>query len=352
MHRSFLFLATVLLLFAGWKCGNQAAGPAPPPPSGPDTTSHDFTWTTYTLGDGQSYLQDVYAVNDTDVWAVGEIYLKDSTGKLNPNMYNVAHWNGKEWTLSRPTYVALNAVYGFGKNDIWAGSSAPYHWNGTNWKVFNVQGIFNGYIRRIWGRATDDLYFIGSHGSIMHYNGRTFLPISSGTNADLTGLWGNANNIWITGMTGLTGIILHGTLEAIFQKISDSAIARIYPPQSVWCNDNDFLLLGGYGVIYRDSSWKFPPDEVLYGGIPGSYYSIHGIHGSAKNNAWIIGDYFYAAHYNGRTWRYYSEILDYPDGSQAGRGVYALSSTVYIVGSLSRERFGDRVGYVLVGKKK
>lgn len=41
-----------------------------------DTTSHDFTWQIYTLGDGtgSSCLYDVAIINDTLAYAVGEIY--------------------------------------------------------------------------------------------------------------------------------------------------------------------------------------------------------------------------------------------------------------------------------------
>jgi hypothetical protein len=42
-----------------------------------DTTSHNFTWEIDTLGDGNSsVLRDVCIINDTCVWAVGEIYKK------------------------------------------------------------------------------------------------------------------------------------------------------------------------------------------------------------------------------------------------------------------------------------
>jgi hypothetical protein len=67
-----------------------------------DTTSHAFRWTSYVLGDGNSsLLNDVAIVNDTCVWAVGAIYIKDSTGQINPNAYNAAYWNGVKWELKR-----------------------------------------------------------------------------------------------------------------------------------------------------------------------------------------------------------------------------------------------------------
>ena len=49
-----------------------------------DTTSHNFSWQTFTFGDiigGSSYLKDIAIINENDIWAVGAIYKADSNGK-------------------------------------------------------------------------------------------------------------------------------------------------------------------------------------------------------------------------------------------------------------------------------
>jgi len=58
-----------------------------------DTTSHNFTWQIDTLGATASTLYDVVIINDTLAYAVGEMYLRDSTGQINPQAYNMAKWN-------------------------------------------------------------------------------------------------------------------------------------------------------------------------------------------------------------------------------------------------------------------
>jgi len=46
-----------------------------------DTTSHNFTWQTWTFGEhSSSRLYDVAIINENNIWAVGEIYMKDSLG--------------------------------------------------------------------------------------------------------------------------------------------------------------------------------------------------------------------------------------------------------------------------------
>src|SRR3972149_8811161 len=76
-----------------------------------DTTSHNFTWQTFTFGGqaGSSTLYDVAIINENDIWAVGEIYMNDSTGQPDPNTYNAVHWDGSTWELKR---IKTNACGG------------------------------------------------------------------------------------------------------------------------------------------------------------------------------------------------------------------------------------------------
>ncbi len=72
----------------------------------PDTTSHSFTWQTFEFGDdgaSPSSLKDVAIINDSDIWAVGSVYLNDSTGQPDYNAYNAIHWDGNKWELKRIT---------------------------------------------------------------------------------------------------------------------------------------------------------------------------------------------------------------------------------------------------------
>ena len=192
-----LFAGVCFWLFVqGSSCKSPVVPPDDLPPNGPDTTSHDFTWQTDTIG-AQGVFYDVAIINDTLAYAVGEIFLRDSTGQIDPQLYNVAVWNGTDWILSRATNVPLRAVFAFAENDIWAGSSAPYHWNGTNWTGYNVTGIFGGNINKIWGSSSSDVYIVGTNGSIAHFNGSSWQKVESGErnpNFRFTDVWGSTKN--------------------------------------------------------------------------------------------------------------------------------------------------------------
>src|SRR3990172_5494091 len=93
-----------------------------------DTTSHNFTWQTFTFGGqaGSSTLYDVAIINENDIWAVGEIYMNDSKGQPDPNAYNAVHWDGSKWELKRiktnacggVVYPPIKAIFFFSSNYI------------------------------------------------------------------------------------------------------------------------------------------------------------------------------------------------------------------------------------------
>src|SRR5690606_19447892 len=68
-----------------------------------DTTSHNFTFETWTFGDiGSSVLFDVAIISEDNIWCVGEINIAD-TSVNGYTTYNAVHWDGSEWQLKRIT---------------------------------------------------------------------------------------------------------------------------------------------------------------------------------------------------------------------------------------------------------
>ncbi len=73
-------------------CNNKYPPTKPNETIVPDTTSHNFEWQITYLGEGaSSYLKDVAIIDENNIWSVGEIYLKDSTGQYIHPPYNGVH---------------------------------------------------------------------------------------------------------------------------------------------------------------------------------------------------------------------------------------------------------------------
>ncbi|HRN27977.1 MAG TPA: glucosyl transferase, partial [Ignavibacteriaceae bacterium] len=164
-----------------------------------DTTSHNFTFQSWTFGTvGSSVLYDVAIINENNIWAVGEIMIAD-TSINGYTTYNAVHWDGNQWELKRIPYYfnnqtfygAIRAIFAFKENDIWFGTGNMIHWNGIDYiSVYVGLGMT---INKIWGSSNQDVYIVGNNGSIAHYNGSNWQRIESGTTLNINDIWGDFN---------------------------------------------------------------------------------------------------------------------------------------------------------------
>ncbi len=303
-----------LLLILGSECCRHST--EPPPPSGPDTTSHDFVWTTYEFGEGsQSILWDAAIVGDTLAYAVGEIYLKDSTGKIDPNLYNLAKWNGTNWTLERVTVdfrgsqitLPLYGIFAFSSQDLWNVGSLPIHGDGTTWTIYDLRaipGLDSISVEKGWGVSSRDIYFAGYRGSLVHFDGNSWQKIESGTTTDLQDVWGTSDGktVWTCGSTpdGFHSVLLkyeNGNCRTLWTR--DGVIAASpfgYDVGSVWRSSSTYVT-SDHGIYRLDNDTT---NIKAMGGYPGFFTRMRG---NADNDIVAIGRTSIIWHYNGSSWK-------------------------------------------------
>ena len=230
-----------------------------------DTTSHNFTWQKYEFGDfASSYFDDVAIIDDNDIWAVGQIWLKDSTGyKKIP--FNAAHWDGNLESIESPDYGdtgeygdEINTIYAFNKNDIWTFTmEGTYsHWNGTKWKYEYV--IIKGPGRKLWGTSASDLYLGLDFGQILHYDGNSWTNIPTGTDLninDIYGAWNKKTNQY--DIMAVASNILESHDKQII-KISANKVSKLpksnpYTLSGVWLKPNNKYYAIGAGVYQKNN---------------------------------------------------------------------------------------------------
>jgi len=160
-----------------------------------DTTNHNFTFETFTFGEhSSSILFDVAIIDENNIWAVGEIYMNDSLGQPDPHAYNAVHWDGNEWLPQKITVEfrgnlitpALYGVFAFSNNDIWFSSGVPIRGDGENWTQYHlfdmgILGQDDGSLKKIWGSNSENVYFVGNKGTIVHYQNGNWTKIESET---------------------------------------------------------------------------------------------------------------------------------------------------------------------------
>ena len=289
-----------------------------------DTTSHNFTWQMFTLGGASSSaLYDVAIINDTLAYAVGQMFLNDSTGQIDQQPYNLATWDGTSWKIQKvPYYYQGQAFYGpiysleaFNANDIWFGIGNMIHWDGQSFNAVELPTSVWGpnRINKIWGLSTKNFYIVGDGGSIAHYNGTSWTKIESGTNLSFNDVFGSGGEILAVcsqnyppgqGVFSITG---NSTTQ-----ISAYPIDPIEEFFSVWFVPNQQYYVVGDGVYQKkslsDSAWRNGPLDITHD-------ATTRVRGKNINDVFIVGAFGEFLHWNGVSWRSYIGQTGLADGS-------------------------------------
>ena len=276
-----------------------------------DTTSHKFTWQTYTCGGqaGSCVLNDIAIIDKNNIWAVGEIYLNDSLG--NTISYNAVHWDGTNWEVKRILYLngfaPMTAIWAFNENDIWFGIGYLIHWDGTSYTEMSIP---DWHIRtnKIWGISSNEIYVVGNNGNIAHYQNGNWSRIESGTDLNINDIYGAYNdntNQWK--ILAPAANVLQ-SLDRDLLSINDNYVDHLDTSpitgtlRTIWFIPNRTYLLGG-GGIYRksyltDSLWEKKDNGI-------TDYSTNRIRGIAINDIVLTGGYGELLHYNGYSFKSY-----------------------------------------------
>jgi hypothetical protein len=347
--KSIFFLLLASLLFVSINC-KENSSITPPENSLPDTTSHNFTFTTYTFGGtgGSSYFKDVAIINDSDIWVVGAIYASPET------TYNAAHWDGKKWSLLRVPSIGsvqfppLQAIWPIAENNIllsWGGGIITF--DGNNFTDdMRMNSLLTGAINKIYSINSQTIYCVGNGGTIVHYNGSNWEKQTSGTTIDLRDVWGSADGktVWACGHTNdNNGSILLKNDGTGWKTVWD-VVNGIQPYGdiiiSLW-GDKNLYAASNFGIYKQNINGTDSTQQVL--SVNHWPYRIKGI---AENNIAVVGDFAMIWHYNGATWKKINETtLDQPLYSVA-----VSKNSIVAVGSDYGIGFG--AGLIYVGRRQ
>ena len=326
-----------------------------------DTTSHNFTWQTFTFGGlaGSSTLYDVAIINENDIWAVGEIYMNDSKGQPDPNAYNAVHWDGSKWELKRiktnacggVVYPPIKAIFVFSSNDILFA-----HIDGSISYYNEIEFIndcslitqLNGSANKIWGMSRNDFYVVSSNGFIAHYINGYWQKLISGTNLNVNDIWGDfnqatgkyeilavASNIFSTPDRAILSI---DPATRIVTHLSSQPIQ--YTLKGVWFNSNKQYFVSGDGIFQKhrlsDNSWKNNPLEI-------TNYFINKIRGNDINDVVAVGAFGEVLHYNGVNWKSYRNTTKINDGAY-----YSVETGNNLVAAVGQD---NPAAVLIIGKR-
>lgn len=268
-----------------------------------DTTSHNFTFASWTFGTvGSSVLYDVAIIDENNIWAVGEIMIAD-TSQNGYTTYNAVHWDGSQWELKRIPYYfnsqayyhPIQAIFAFNENDIWFCGNGVINWDGTNFRSIGISPTVWGpyQMNKIWGSSNSNLYIVGNNGSIAHYNGTSWQRIESGT---------NANIVDISGIQNAEGkYTKYCAADNLLLKIDgDNNLTSVAVEQgmflnSVWAASNRIIYTAGSGVVlFKNNGWQTINSPEIN--------TIYRIKGQSYNDIVGLSANLSIFHFNGYSW--------------------------------------------------
>lgn len=341
-----LFFVTIIILPSFESCKSPTS-----PISNilPDTTSHNYVWQTFILGDGNSsILYDVSIINDTLAYAVGEIYLKDSTGQFENEPYGLAIWNGKSWQLKKLYFYEtggtvifsdIRGIIYLNSTDIWFAAGSIFQWDGYSDQAQLIYSRLNlpyqtSSVEKIWGINDGNLYAVGNAGTLLFsQGGSSWQQLNLGTTANIFDVWGTTDT-----KTGTTTVYV-----PISDLNNDNGIKKIFKlngtqvdsiqwntgknVMSVWGTpDGSSMYAAGDGLFEnKGNGWEEIPFDTNT-----RFFEIRG---DASNNIFARGIRLVppldevVAHYNGSSWHEYPELSGFYN-----YGIAIKGKTVIIVG--------------------
>ena len=86
----------------------------------------------------------------------------------------------------------LFSVWGFSSSNVFAvgDQGTILHYNGKVWS--NMTSGTTNDLLGIWGSSSSNVFAVGDQGTILHYNGKGWSNMTSGTTNDLLGIWGSS----------------------------------------------------------------------------------------------------------------------------------------------------------------
>jgi hypothetical protein len=186
---------------------------------------------------------------------------------------NVATFNGTTWQ-SKLLYSGLSGgihtVWPFEREEVFLAGAQPLtlsnkqgqlvrRFDGVQWRSLTPAPMNSppstgglplpvigesASLTASWGSSPSDLYFVGSYGSIVHWDGTTFKQMNSGVTVKLNGIFGlSPREIYAVGEGGT--ILRYDGVAWAIERTGGEAL------YSVWGQDQTVYVTGSNGLILR-----------------------------------------------------------------------------------------------------
>ncbi len=266
-------------------------------------TSHDIVWTIDTLGQPSDFLNDVWGLDENNVYAVGYVNLPGGGS-------GIIKWNGTQWNPFPASAGVKYGIFGFSESSIYVVGESSNRgfagiWNGSGWTTFfsdyfYARGDTVYPLNAVWGSSPNDVWAVGDFGTIIHWDGIEWRKVELTQNLagyNFTDIWGHGKSeVYVTGRIYQQKVILlkyNGyEWEVFFEQLSLSRFATTWGPHK------------NIQYLIEDlRNYKIENNEIQTFIIPGKTSSVEKIRGSGSNNIFTAGHFGEIFHYNGISWK-------------------------------------------------
>ncbi|MCP4352756.1 MAG: hypothetical protein GY795_45460 [Desulfobacterales bacterium] len=205
-------------------------------------------------------------------------------------------------TMETPVSENLSSIWGTSENNVFAVGSAGtiLHFNGNEWTEMPTSTLY--YLRSIWGTSENNVFAVGEQGTILHYDGNEnsiWTKMETRTSADLRSIWGSSGS-------NVFAVSEQGTIHRYDGSNWDAMLSPTFHSlHSIWgsSGDNAFTVGGAWNsfiILHYDGNtadtWTEMPTDAL-NDIPFSIW------GSSQNNVFAVGSSGMIIHYSGNLWK-------------------------------------------------
>jgi len=192
-------------------------------------------------------LEDVWAAAPDAVWIVG------GTDRVDLFDGSFSDWTigyapaGCEWQLDEgaTSVWATSRVNAF----VVAGEpGAIVHYDGATWTPMTTGTTSR--LSDIWGSSETDVFAVGQTGAVLHYDGSTWAVMPTETSNNLLGVWGSSGTDVYA--VGDAGTILHydGTQWKAVPSMTQNRLTGVWSS-----SDRDVFVVGGIILHYDGKTW-------------------------------------------------------------------------------------------------
>jgi len=246
--------------------------------------------------------------------------------------YNAIHWNTQQWELKRIPFIGpcssvdyppIQAIWAFSSNHIlFTNGGAIAVQNGTTTYLdCGMNALLDGAIKKIFALDPSNVYAVGYQGIIVYYNGSSWQKQESGTDVDLTDVWGSPDGsvVWACGWDDFKPTVLlrkydggnweliYNDLDNLFHFRPDSLSGAIF---SVWTDKATSLYALTNYTLYKCNPQMPVKGEYIWEAADPYIWASRRLRGTSDNDLVAVGYEGRIWHFNGASWRLYNELVN------------------------------------------